>query len=61
MNEKDKRKTELLAVLFGFLFLLLFIYCLVRFLCKIRLEYQKERINRRLYLVNNSNSNNAQQ
>ena len=60
MNEEDKRKTELIAVLFGFLFLLTFIYCLVRFLCRIRLEYEKERVNRhnrRLYLINSMNSN----
>ena len=56
MNEEDKRKSELLAVLFGFLFLLTFIYCLVRFLCRIRLEYEKERINvrNRWLLLSNS-------
>ena len=60
MNEEDKRKTELLAVLFGFLFLLTFIYCLVRFFCRIRLEYEKERINRRnrrLSLLSSMNLN----
>ena len=57
MNEEDKRKSELVAVLSGFLFLLIFIYCLVRFLCRIRFEYEKERINRRnrqLLLLTNS-------
>ena len=58
MNEEDKRKTEIIAVLFGFLFLLIFIYCLVRFLCRIRLEHEKAKVNRcnrRLSLANSMN------
>ena len=47
MNRNEKWESELLAVLFGFLFLFAFIYCLVKFLCRIRTEYEKERINRR--------------
>ena len=60
MDEQNKKKTELLAVLFGFLFLLIFIYCLVRFLCRIRLEYERERINtrnNRILLANSMNLN----
>ena len=45
MNEK--KKSEILAILFGTVFLLIFIYCLVKFICRIWFEYQKERINRR--------------
>ena len=47
MNEEDKRKSELLAILFGIIFLAIFIYCLTRFICRIRLEYEKAKINRR--------------
>ena len=45
MNEKTK--SEVLAILFGTIFLLIFIYCLVKFICRIRFECEKERINRR--------------
>ena len=60
MNEEDKEKSELLAIFFGFLFSLIFIYCLVRFLCRIRFEYEKEKLgrrNRRLLLTNSMNLN----
>ena len=60
MNEKDKRKSEILAILFGTVFSLLLIYCLVRFICQIKFEYEKEKINRRnrrLLLTNSMNIN----
>ena len=53
----NKKKSEILAILFGTIFLLIFIYCLAKFISRIWLEYQKERINRRnrqLLLVNDS-------
>ena len=46
-EEEDKRKTTILCVLFGSIFLMIFLYSLVRLLCRIRLEYQKAKINRR--------------
>ena len=46
-EEEDKRKSEILAVLFGAIFLMIFIYSLVRLVCRIKLEYEKTRINRR--------------
>ena len=60
MNKEDKKETELIAIFFGFMFLLGFIYCLVRFLCRIRTEYEKEKINRRnrrTLLTNSMNLN----
>ena len=45
MNEETK--SVILAILFGTVFLLIFIYCLVKFICRIWFECQKERINRR--------------
>ena len=53
----NKKKSEILAILFGTIFLLIFIYCLAKFISRIWLEYQKERINRRnrqLLVVNDS-------
>ena len=61
MNNEDKRKSEILAILFGMLFLIIFIYCFIRFICRIRFEYEKERINRQnrqlLLLTNSMNLN----
>ena len=43
----DKKKSEILAVLFGVVFSMLFIYCFVKFICRIKFEYEKAKINRR--------------
>ena len=56
-NATEKRKSEILAVLFGTLFLVIFIWCLVKFIRRIWFEYQKKRINRRnrqMLIVNDS-------
>ena len=58
-SELEKRESEILAILFGALFLIIFIYSLVRLMCQIKLAYDKERINRRnrLLLSNSMNLN----
>ena len=59
-SELEKRESEILAILFGALFLIIFIYSLVRLMCQIKLVYDKERINRRnrrLLLSNSMNLN----
>ena len=56
----DKRKSEILAVLFGTVFSMLFIYCFIKFMCQIRFEYEKAKINRRnrqLLLLNENSIN----
>ena len=60
-NATKKRKSEILAILFGILFSILFIWCLVKFICRIWFEYQKERINRcnrQVLILNDNNSAN---
>ena len=47
MNEEDKKDSEILAFLFGGVFLAIFLYLLCKLIYRICLKIKKRRLNRR--------------